>query len=170
MEHVYRHFDAAGALLYVGVSLSAIQRLAQHADNSHWFAQIARVEIQNFNSREEALAAERRAIADESPKHNIKRPKEAKQQPQAIEASAKDIVRQVVRFKPLYTPHEAADTLRINVRSVNQMLDGGKLGFVMLPSGYGNVYRYVTGWQLLEFIEHLERHPKSVRPRLDLVR
>lgn len=27
--HLYRHFDKKGALLYVGVSLSAVQRLAQ---------------------------------------------------------------------------------------------------------------------------------------------
>lgn len=27
---LYRHFDAAGALLYVGISLNSIQRTAQH--------------------------------------------------------------------------------------------------------------------------------------------
>ena len=32
--HPYRHYDKNGNLLYVGVSLSSLQRLGQHKSNS----------------------------------------------------------------------------------------------------------------------------------------
>lgn len=68
---LYRHFDAVGALLYVGISLSAVQRLAQHRQTAHWFDRIARIEIEWHDSREEALAAEISAISCEKPPCNV---------------------------------------------------------------------------------------------------
>jgi hypothetical protein len=67
---LYRHFDGDGRLLYVGISLNAIIRLAAHRA-SPWFDEIARVEIERFPSREVALAAERAAIRDEKPECNV---------------------------------------------------------------------------------------------------
>lgn len=72
MTHLYRHFDSSGALLYVGISVSALQRLKAHRDGSAWFDSIARVEIQAFTSRQEAEAAERAAIQSEKPRWNIR--------------------------------------------------------------------------------------------------
>lgn len=71
---LYRHFDAAGQLLYVGISLSAVQRLGQHRDTAGWYGLIKRVEIEWLPGRLEALHAEAVAIARESPVHNIQRP------------------------------------------------------------------------------------------------
>jgi hypothetical protein len=68
---LYRHFDSEGCLLYVGISLSAIARLAAHRVRSSWFNRIARVEIKRFPSREDAEAAELEAIRTEKPLHNI---------------------------------------------------------------------------------------------------
>jgi hypothetical protein len=82
---LYRHYDEQDRLLYVGVALSAIHRLSQHRDHSTWFEKIKRVEIQTFETRKEALEAERQAITEERPKHNMihKRPeKEEEQQKQ----------------------------------------------------------------------------------------
>ncbi len=42
---LYRHFDAAGKLLYVGVSLDTIRRTAQHAHGAQWFHEISSIEI-----------------------------------------------------------------------------------------------------------------------------
>lgn len=67
---LYRHFDAEGRLLYVGISLSAVFRLSQHKSVSHWVPEIARVTIENFPSREDAIKAERAAIRSEKPLHN----------------------------------------------------------------------------------------------------
>lgn len=71
VQHLYRHFDAEGRLLYVGVSLSALGRLAEHRQNADWFWQIARVEITAYASRRTVLKAERIAIQREKPLHNI---------------------------------------------------------------------------------------------------
>ena len=69
--NLYRHFDSGGALLYVGVSLSAVGRLASHQRQSGWAPDIARVEIETLPDRASALRAEKEAIANESPQFNI---------------------------------------------------------------------------------------------------
>jgi excinuclease UvrABC nuclease subunit len=68
---LYRHFDAAGVLLYVGISLSAVQRLGQHRQTSGWYTDIASVTIEWLHDRAAALTAEANAIAVESPLHNV---------------------------------------------------------------------------------------------------
>jgi predicted DNA-binding transcriptional regulator AlpA len=69
---LYRHFDKTGRLLYVGVSLSAMRRLSEHSGNSAWAASIARVTIEHFQTREQALDAERLAVRAERPLYNIR--------------------------------------------------------------------------------------------------
>jgi len=66
---LYRHYDADGALLYVGIALSPLARLAQHRASA-WVHEIARVEIDWHETREAALEAERQAIIEKNPKHN----------------------------------------------------------------------------------------------------
>lgn len=68
---LYRHFDAQGRLLYVGISLSTVARLTQHRNSSDWYSQISRVEIQKFDTRAEAEGAEWEAIQKEKPIHNV---------------------------------------------------------------------------------------------------
>ncbi len=73
MSHdVYRHFADDGALLYVGVSLSAVMRLYDHRQ-SKWWGKIAKVTIEKYQTREEAFRAEKRAIIDEAPQYNLDR-------------------------------------------------------------------------------------------------
>jgi len=68
---LYRHFDSAGKLLYVGISLNTVARLAQHRNESNWFKQIDTIKIQHFPTRGAALRAELAAIRTEKPKYNI---------------------------------------------------------------------------------------------------
>ena len=78
---LYRHFDETGALLYVGISLSAITRLRQHRDRSVWFSQIKSITITQFETRADAKIAEKAAIQTEHPVYNKdwnKLPKEPK--------------------------------------------------------------------------------------------
>lgn len=73
---LYRHFDAEGRLLYVGISYGAIARLQQHAEGrAGWVSKIVRVEVQKFRTREAAERAEALAIQREAPLHNKRRPK-----------------------------------------------------------------------------------------------
>ena len=66
---LYRHFNEAGELLYVGISLCAIARLEQHKRSS-WFSEIRRIEIEHYSTREDAQLQEAMAIRLEKPKYN----------------------------------------------------------------------------------------------------
>lgn len=69
---LYRHFDKDGVLLYVGISYSSVERLMKgHRQNAHWFDQVARIEIERFSSRAEALKAEKAAISKDLPRFNV---------------------------------------------------------------------------------------------------
>lgn len=70
---LYRHYDKDGILLYVGISISALQRLKQHSKTS-WFKQIERVMIEQCRNREYAQFLEALAIQNENPKFNKARP------------------------------------------------------------------------------------------------
>ncbi len=70
MTALYRHFDADGCLLYVGISATPFKRTADHARCADWFSSIARIEIEHHATRADALAAERSAIILECPRHN----------------------------------------------------------------------------------------------------
>ena len=71
-HQLYKHYDSEGVLLYVGISLSATNRLYQHKSESHWYHNIARVDIENFPSRVELMAAEIKQIRELGPLHNIR--------------------------------------------------------------------------------------------------
>ena len=67
---LYRHFAEDGTLLYIGVSSEIGRRQAKHLWGSPWANQIARIEIENYPTREAALLAEKTAVTAEKPLHN----------------------------------------------------------------------------------------------------
>lgn len=67
---LYRHYNDQGELLYVGISLNPIRRVQQH-ENSAWWDEITRIEIERYENRRLALEAETAAIASEKPVHNV---------------------------------------------------------------------------------------------------
>lgn len=71
-HYVYRAFDAAGRLIYVGCSLDPEARVANHRMTSWWADQIERVEFTPAGSRDAARRAERRTIIGERPRWNVK--------------------------------------------------------------------------------------------------
>jgi predicted GIY-YIG superfamily endonuclease len=68
---LYRLYNAEDQLLYVGISWSAMSRLAQHKNEKRWWKTVARVDIEHFATRKQALQAESVAIKNEQPVHNI---------------------------------------------------------------------------------------------------
>jgi excinuclease UvrABC nuclease subunit len=99
---LYRHFDEAGNLLYIGISNSFLQRSVTHGSTSDWYGQIATIKVQWYPDRAAALLAEDNAIRFENPKHNIWRSEkkgprsrnpetEALRQAVLVEADAKGI-------------------------------------------------------------------------------
>lgn len=69
-RELYRHFDSAKNLLYVGISLSTVSRLSQHRRSSRWADEIASIEIERFPNLALAAEAEKHAIIVENPKWN----------------------------------------------------------------------------------------------------
>lgn len=67
---LYRHFDADGRLLYVGMTRDPQRRLSRHK-KSFWFKDICDVKVEWFQNRTDALVAERIAIQAEQPLHNV---------------------------------------------------------------------------------------------------
>lgn len=67
---LYRHFDADGQLLYVGITHSPAKRNLQHSKKSNWFGEVAQSNVEWFSSRGDAEAEERRVIRAEKPVHN----------------------------------------------------------------------------------------------------
>ena len=159
MKHyLYRHFDHNGVLLYVGISLSTVQRLGQHRDHSHWFDAIVRVEIESFETRAAALDAEREAIRAEHPLCNIAHSQgnvvalNTAANRRAVE-SRLSLEKRVIDFRPTYAITDAAQALGIQEATVRLWLDQGVLGYVDLPTASGKPRRKILGWQLIDFLE-----------------
>lgn len=70
-QQLYRMFDKDDRLLYIGISMSALARLAQHAREQVWIMEVARVEIETRAcTRQEIMDAELKAIRMERPLYN----------------------------------------------------------------------------------------------------
>jgi hypothetical protein len=68
---LYRHFDAQGALLYVGVTSNIVARSKQHSKRSHWWHSVARTTTTLCETRTQAYALERATILEEGPRFNV---------------------------------------------------------------------------------------------------
>ena len=177
--HLYRHFDKNGALLYVGISLSALNRLGQHCDHSAWYNSISRVEIETFEARELALEAEAKAIFNEKPKHNIMQPRKrnimseiarrnAEQyEIKRSEMSKEELTGRVVKFDIFYTYSEVASVLGISRQTLLKLIEAKKIGKIVLPardglSAHGTPFKpkeVISGWQLISYLESLHNAP-----------
>ena len=71
---LYRFYGDTGQLLYVGITHDPGKRLAQHTATKHWWSAVRGISLDWYSSREDALAAERRAIKVERPLMNVQRP------------------------------------------------------------------------------------------------
>jgi predicted GIY-YIG superfamily endonuclease len=70
-DHVlYRIYDARHGLLYVGITMSPVNRFRCHRNKS-WWSEVTSIELQHFSSRQALAAAEALAITSESPRFNI---------------------------------------------------------------------------------------------------
>lgn len=70
---LYRLFDDAGVLLYIGVTNEWSRRDGEHARTKPWWGEVTRVERKSFPTRDSVLAAEKHAIRSENPRYNIER-------------------------------------------------------------------------------------------------
>jgi excisionase family DNA binding protein len=162
---LYRHFADDGTLLYVGISNNPFNRLGQHEEVSCWFGEVATVKIEHFKTREAAMAAERKAVFEETPRYNLARPRSSdgpmltdyavdlmRGARNRADASRLDLLRRVASFQPTYNFSEAAAVLGMSPSAIADLVNDGKLGFIEVGRR-----RLITGWQLIDFIEANER-------------
>ena len=69
---IYRHYDACGCLLYVGIAYDAVRRNYAHAGTSWWSKWTERIQLdeQVYETRSAAVEAERELIQTELPVFN----------------------------------------------------------------------------------------------------
>lgn len=68
---LYRFFDASDVLLYVGITVDPGARFKKHGGDKEWWGEVDRIDIARHATRKEALDAERKAIKEEQPLHNV---------------------------------------------------------------------------------------------------
>lgn len=69
--YVYRVYDDADRLIYVGCTNNLFRRLAQQEEMAWWAPQGAKVRAKVYPTQTEGLAAERKAIQTEHPRWNV---------------------------------------------------------------------------------------------------
>lgn len=168
---LYRHFDSNKKLLYVGISLNSVARLAQHRDTAHWFDDIANVTIETFSTREEALTAERKAIVNENPVCNIYHKRTLKEIEQEENLRAAEFAQKAkqqlftkyVSYNLTYRFDDLPRILGMSMRQLNECVKQGQLyTFEVEPkqSRHKKIVM-VSGWALIDFMEFLEAKGKK---------
>jgi len=67
---VYRFYDRAGELLYVGLSCSIAARVGAHRHEHGWWSEVKWIEVEHLPSRDAAAQQEKRLIAWLVPRYN----------------------------------------------------------------------------------------------------
>lgn len=163
---LYRHFNSEGVLLYVGISLNAVNRTKQHGKVSKWYEEISTITIQHYPNRKEAIEAEGIAVKSEGPLYNIQlRPKPEKHRKYRASKATdigvdnmRDEIDQVITLKPLYKLKDAASALGLSFGIIRREIDAGNLVEIKLQAPKcDRMDSYITGWQLLNWLEFKER-------------
>lgn len=68
---VYRYYDKAGVLLYVGITSRRTVRQSEHNADKEWWPYVARQEVEHFPNRDAAAAQERALIRKFRPPFNV---------------------------------------------------------------------------------------------------
>jgi hypothetical protein len=68
---LYRLFDSAGRLLYVGITFNPSDRWRGHSGTKSWWKDVTRREVEWHTTRSAAERAETTAITDERPLYNV---------------------------------------------------------------------------------------------------
>lgn len=151
---LYRHYDADGQLLYVGISLSALLRTRQHRENSPWFANIAKITVETFPDRATAYDAETFAIENERPLYNVQKVLDgAKAESRAAEVRLAKMViaAKITSLSPAYKVFEAAQELGLTSDHVTRLIKAKKIRACKIAS-----QTIITGWAMLDFLEYVD--------------
>lgn len=71
VTELYRHWDKDDNVLYIGISVNASTRTIGHSRHGSWFSRVVKITIERYDTREEAMRAEAKAIMAENPPYNV---------------------------------------------------------------------------------------------------
>lgn len=158
-QTLYRHYDAEDNLLYIGVSSRISTRIKEHSKHSSWWNDIVKITLEHFQTREEVLKAERKAIINEFPKYNIKH----------ANKSISDVVNEVdyhnkscelVTARLVSVPISAtvgnwSYYLGIPESHIKMAIQDNELGYFYVGAGKVKRPRIMcTGWQIIDWLEN----------------
>ena len=154
---LYRHYDSDNTLLYVGISYDVFKRTRQHAKHSNWHKEISRIDVEAFDTRDEALDAETVAIQSELPKYNIqKTATKSKTNYEKWVEECEYLVHRMVNIEPMYTLCDAGVVLCSSESTVRKLIKAKKLSCINnSPTRKTNSIR-ITGWQMIDFLDYLQ--------------
>lgn len=116
---VYRLFDAAGGLLYVGQTGNLRRRIFTHRRQQPWADDIATIEAAWFDTREAALTEEKALIAGLRPAHNRPPGGRPQYRPRRAERAERTIVITNPAPDPGYSPEQLAAVAQITVQGMH---------------------------------------------------
>jgi hypothetical protein len=124
---------------------------------SHWWEEITDIKIENFNSRNELILAESRAIMNENPKYN----KHHKNKKEYLEidnivnefSDLKHTVIHNLSKKLLYSQVEASSLLCISTTSLKKLKDANEIVGTKIGK---HTFYYI--WDLIDFCEVNGKH------------
>ena len=125
---LYRQFDKENQLLYVGISMNYANRTKEHYRGSAWFLDVTHIDLEWFDTREDALTAEYNAIKSERPKCN------------KVHNSGRDDDEEL-RRDPREFQGMGAQVMRYLENSNKMFLTKGEVGKLVGVSNF-----YITSW------------------------
>lgn len=67
---LYRFYDAAGLLLYVGITKQCVGRFDAHGKTQSWWREVKTIEVEHFDTKAEVEARELELIRTSMPRYN----------------------------------------------------------------------------------------------------
>lgn len=100
MRSVYRCYDVAARLIYVGCAIDVDNRVhVQHRIHSWWYPQVTRVEAEHYEDDRRAASREWEVIGAESPRWNIQG------KPRTTPTEIRDLITALERHENGHLPH-----------------------------------------------------------------
>lgn len=128
---VYRLYDKAGKLLYVGCTSDITTRLVTHRREREWGRRIHRAETESYNTKREALKREGQLVTEMKPEYNIRvSTGESMGEPGA------GIVQVIIRVPESMKRQIRMEAAEEN-RSMNQVINSALKFYFNSPKGQG---------------------------------
>lgn len=163
---LYRHYDVENRLLYVGISCCPIKRTYEHSLTSHWYDGVSKITIERFNSRFEAIAAEKLAIEEELPLHNVRansgclQERQTRQHLSILDKITLD--KNVKSLDAFYDVDGVAKLLKLKERDIKFLTDNNILSCFRIKTHRISERVVISGWHILDYLNSLvDNHKKG---------